>query len=159
MAQWSYPNGAPSSYPSMMKPLKVKLLAPEEVGQTDYCEAISQVARWAQAKLDFYPNSIFSTMEFVFPVANAILYSFMGPRFQKDLLRQVSINPKCWLTDQSYHLLEPQGIWKPLKDSLEDSKINVRLISLFLFILELNYLLILFRSISDFNSVYFNNGS
>lgn len=50
----------------------VKLLAPDEIGQTDYCEAISQVA---------------STMEFVFPVANAILYSFMGPRFQKDLLR------------------------------------------------------------------------
>ena len=40
----------------MSKTLKVKLLAPDEVGQTDYCEAISQVARLAPTHSRFSPK-------------------------------------------------------------------------------------------------------
>ena len=72
---------------------------------------------------------LLSTMEFVFPVANAILYSFMGPRFQKDLLRLVFINGSCRLICNRMTYIGHDNlmkIWKPSKDSLVDSRTNVR---------------------------------
>ena len=96
-------------------------------------------------------------MEFVFPVANAILYSFMGPRFQKDLLRLVFINGSCRLICNRMTYIGQDNlmkIWKPSKDSLVDSRTNVRFNYFYI-----KYLFFLFRPISDFNSVYFNDGS
>ena len=58
---------------------------------------------------------LLSTMEFVFPVANAILYSFMGPRFQKDLLRLVFYKRLLSVDFQSYDLKRPRQLDENIK--------------------------------------------